>query len=587
MNYSLKIYDSKNKEKLSFFKLGKQFLVFLKDEKLNLIIALLAIIFSSAVSIITPFTLGYAIDNFIKNKDLNGLTKYSLIILGIYLVGFVSNFVQTRTMGYIGQNILFKLRQALFKKIQSLPLAFFNQNKLGDLISRINNDTDKLNQFFSQQLNQFAGNFFTMVGIAVFIFFINWKLSLVTLASAFVLFIFSYFITPWISRRNRMSLQSLGGMSAEIQESLNNFKVMVAFDRRDYFRDNFDQANVDNFNASVKSGIANNISGPMYDFAGNLATMLVLLYGIFLITQGQFTVGLLISFLSYTDRFYGPLRQMATILSSAQVALAGWNRIFEILHLKSDMPVLPESILEKTNSVMCFQNVSFKYDDSKWILKDINFNFCYGKTYAIVGPTGGGKSTTASLMARLYDPQKGKIYLDGKDIRTYKFDELSEKIGFILQEQYLFTGTVGENIVYGNPEFEVYSKTKLEKLLKELDLEVLISKFDQGLDTPITPTTETISLGQKQLISFIRAIIRRPDLLIMDEATANIDTITEGLLQTIIDKLPPQTTKVIIAHRLNTIKKADEIYFVNNGTVETAESFEKSLELIKKSKRNS
>ena len=587
MNYSLKIYDSKNKEKLSFFKLGKQFLSFLSDEKLKLVISLVAIIISSAVSIITPFVLGKAIDDFVKNKNLSNLTRYSLIILGVYLIGFVVNFVQTRMMGYIGQNILFKLRQALFKKIQSLPLAFFNQNKLGDLISRINNDTDKLNQFFSQQLNQFAGNFFTMVGIGVFIFFINWRLALVTLASAFVLFIVTYLITPWISRRNRMSLQSLGDLSAEIQESLNNFKVMVAFDRRDYFRENFNRVNVDNFNYSVKSGIANNISGPMYDFSGNLATLLVLIYGIFLITQGQFTVGLLISFLSYTDRFYGPLRQMATILASAQVALAGWNRIFEILHLESDLPVLPEDTLKETNSIMRFKNVSFKYDDSKLILKDINFNFGYGKTYAIVGPTGGGKSTTASLMARLYDPQKGKIYLDGKDIRTYNFDELAKKIGFILQEQYLFTGTVGENIVYGNHEFEIYSKSKLEKLLKELDLEVLISKFDQGLDTPITPTTETISLGQKQLISFIRAIIRRPDLLIMDEATANIDTITEGLLQTIIDKLPEKTTKVIIAHRLNTIKKADEIYFVNNGTVETAESFEKSLELIKKSKRNS
>jgi len=587
MNYSLKIYDSKNKEKLSFFKLGKQFLSFLSDEKLKLVISLVAIIISSAVSIITPFVLGKAIDDFVKNKNLTNLTRYSLIILGVYLIGFVVNFVQTRMMGYIGQNILFKLRQALFKKIQSLPLAFFNQNKLGDLISRINNDTDKLNQFFSQQLNQFAGNFFTMVGIGVFIFFINWRLALVTLASAFVLFIVTYLITPWISRRNRMSLQSLGDLSAEIQESLNNFKVMVAFDRRDYFRENFNRVNVDNFNYSVKSGIANNISGPMYDFSGNLATLLVLIYGIFLITQGQFTVGLLISFLSYTDRFYGPLRQMATILASAQVALAGWNRIFEILHLESDLPVLPEDTLKETNSIMRFKNVSFKYDDSKLILKDINFNFGYGKTYAIVGPTGGGKSTTASLMARLYDPQKGKIYLDGKDIRTYNFDELAKKIGFILQEQYLFTGTVGENIVYGNHEFEIYSKSKLEKLLKELDLEVLISKFDQGLDTPITPTTETISLGQKQLISFIRAIIRRPDLLIMDEATANIDTITEGLLQTIIDKLPPQTTKVIIAHRLNTIKKADEIYFVNNGSVETAESFEKSLELITKSKRES
>jgi len=586
-NYSLKIYDVKNREKLSFFKLGKQFLGFLSDEKFKLIISFFAIIINSTVSIATPFILGKAVDDFIKNKDLGNLTRYSLVILGIYMVGFFSNFVQTRTMGVIGQNILFKLRQALFKKIQSLPLAFFNQNKLGDLISRINNDTDKLNHFFSQQLNQFAGNFFTMIGIGAFIFFINWKLALVTLASAFTLFIVTYLITPWISRRNRISLQSLGSLSAEISESLNNFKVMVAFDRRDYFRENFNRVNTDNFNYSVRSGVANNISGPMYDFSGNLAVLLVLIYGIFLISQGQFTVGLLISFLSYTDRFYSPLRQMASILASAQVALAGWNRIFEILHLDSDMPVLPEDAFKKTNSIMCFDDVGFKYDESKWILKNINFNFGYGKTYAIVGPTGGGKSTTASLMSRLYDPQKGKIYLEGKDIRTYHYDELSKKIGFILQEQYLFTGTVGENIVYGNPEFVVYSKNKLKKSLKDLDLEVLINKFDQGLDTPITPTTETISLGQKQLISFIRAIIRRPELLIMDEATANIDTITEGLLQTIIDKLPEQTTKVIIAHRLNTIKKADEIYFVNNGSVETAESFEKSLELITKSKRES
>jgi len=277
---------------------------------------------------------------------------------------------------------------------------------------------------------------------------------------------------------------------------------------------------------------------------------------------------------------------MASILASAQTALAGWNRIFEILHLSSDMPILPETTTKETTSVMHFTNVSFKYEGSHWILKDVNFNFCHGKTYAIVGPTGGGKSTLASLMSRLYDPQKGTVYLEGRDIKTYQSDQLSQKIGFILQDQFLFTGTVGENIVYGNPEFSVYSETRLKKILKDLDLEILINKFDKGLDTAVTPTTETISLGQKQLISFIRAIIRKPDLLIMDEATANIDTVTEGLLQTIIDKLPSETTKVIIAHRLNTIKKADEIYFVNNGSIETAKTFEKSIELITHSQRN-
>jgi ATP-binding cassette subfamily B protein len=587
MNYTLKNYDSANRERLNFFRLAKQFYRFLSDEKVRLIISFLAILANSAVSIAIPFILGYTIDHFIQNKNFSGLVEYSLIIFGIYLIGFATSFIQTRNMGFIGQNILFKLRQALFTKIQSLPLAFFNENKLGDLISRINNDTDKLNQFFSQQLNQFAGNFFTMLGISIFIFFINYKLALVTLCSAFILFIFTYIISPLMTRKNRLSLQSLGNLSAEIQESLNNFKVIIAFDRRDYFRDNFNRANSDNFHYSVQAGIANNISSPIYDFAGNIATLLVLLYGIFLISQGQFTVGLLISFLSYTDRFYGPLRQMASILASAQVAMAGWNRIFEILNLSSDMPIIPETITKETTSVMHFTNVSFKYEGNHWILKDVNFNFCHGQTYAIVGPTGGGKSTLASLMSRLYDPQKGTIYLEGKNIKTYQPDQLSQKIGFILQEQYLFTGTVGENITYGNPEFTTYSKTRLEKILKDLDLEVLINKFDQGLDTLVTPTTETISLGQKQLISFIRAIIRKPDLLIMDEATANIDTVTEGLLQTILDKLPSETTKVIIAHRLNTIKKADEIYFVNNGSIQTAESFEKSLDLITNSQRNS
>jgi ATP-binding cassette, subfamily B, bacterial len=587
MNYTLKIYDSSQREKLNFFRLAKQFLRFLVDEKPRLIVSFFAIIINSAVSIATPFILGYAIDNFIQHKNLSGLAGYSLLIFAIYLLGFVTNFAQTRNMGYIGQNILYKLRQALFTKIQSLPLAFFNQNKLGDLISRINNDTDKLNQFFSQQLNQFAGNFFTMVGICIFIFFVNFKLALVTLSTAFILFIITYLISPWISRKNRLSLQSLGNLSAEIQESLNNFKIIVAFDRRDYFRDNFNRANEDNFQASVRSGIANNISGPMYDFSGNLATLLVLLYGIYLISQGQLTVGVLVSFLSYTDRFYGPLRQMASLIASAQVALAGWNRIFETLHLSSDMPVLPETAVKETDSIMHFDQVSFSYEARHWILKNVSFNFCRGKTYAIVGPTGGGKSTLASLMTRLYDPQKGTIYLENQDIKTYEPQKLSQKIGFILQEQFLFTGTVGENIAYGHPDFSTYSKTKLANILRKLDLEVLVNKFDQGLDTLVTPTIETISLGQKQLISFIRAIIRQPDLLIMDEATANIDTVTEGLLQTIIDKLPPETTKVIIAHRLNTIKKADEIYFVNHGSIVTAESFEKSLELITKSKRNS
>lgn len=584
MNYSLRNKDSKDVKRESSLRLIKQFSVYLEDQKFRLLVSTISIIINSAANIATPLLLGYTIDNFINHKDLAGITKFSFLLALLYIVISITAFIQTRTMGTIGQNILYKLRNDVFTKIQSLPLVFFNQNKLGDLISRINNDTDKLNQFFSQSLVQFVGNIFTIIGVGVFIFFINFQFAVITISSAIFLLIITYLISPWINKMNRLNLQALGNLSAEIQESLNNFKVIVSFDRRDYFRDNFNNANDENFSASVKAGIAGNITAPLYDLSGNIASLLVLAFGIEMILHSQLTIGTLVAFLSYTDKFYSPLRQMAAIWSNALVSLAAWSRISEILKLHSNLQILPAQVTEPTKHIMQFHNVSFGYTKRK-VLHDVNFTFDKGKTYAIVGPTGGGKSTTASLMARLYDPEKGEILFEGHDIRTIAPDELSRKIGFILQDQFLFTGTVGENIAYGNPDYLEYSKLELEKELKKLNLDILVEKFEEGLDTPVTPSTELISLGQKQIISFLRAIIRKPELLIMDEATANIDTVTEGLLQIILDKLPPETTKVIIAHRFNTIKKADEIYFVNNGQVISTESYEKSLEMINETKR--
>lgn len=560
--------------------------MYLTNEKLRLLFSVICITINSSANIAIPLFIGYIVDHNIIHRDLVHLASNSLFLILLYLIIALTGFLQTRNMGTVGQHLLYNLRNHLFAKIQSLPLSFFNQNKLGDLISRINNDTDKLNQFFSQSLVQFIGNIFTIIGIGIFIFFVNFQLSMVTISSALVLLLITYFITPWLKKQNSLNLVSLGSLSAEIQESLNNFKVIVSFDRRDYFRDNFYQANDLNFKAAIRSGLANNITAPLYDLSGNMASLLVLVFGLEMVLRGQLSLGLLIAFLSYTDKFYSPLRQMAAIWANAQASLAAWSRVLEILDIQSNLTIQQVRQTEDSQHIMQFRHVTFGYHQEK-ILKDISFTFDKGKTYAIVGPTGGGKSTLAALMSRLYDPQQGKILFKGRDIRTFEPEELSREIGFILQDQYLFSGTVGENIVYGNPSFPVYSREKLTSMLNELDLNVLIDKFEAGLDTPVTPTTELISLGQRQLISFLRAVIRRPQFLIMDEATANIDTITEKLLQKIIDKLPRETTKVIIAHRFNTIKNADEIYFVNNGQVISAESYEKSLELIKHAKRSS
>jgi ATP-binding cassette subfamily B protein len=376
-------------------------------------------------------------------------------------------------------------------------------------------------------------------------------------------------------------------MSAEIQESLNNFKVIVAFNRRDYFRKRFKQVNDKNFSTAVSAGYANNMFTPVYGMAASIAQMITLFYGIYLITAGEFTIGLLISYISYLTRFYDPIRQIAGLWSTFQIALAGWDRITEILSLESDMPIIESEKKKADKSVLSFKNVSFKYPEGKDVLRGINFNLEPGKTYALVGPTGGGKTTTASLMARLYDATGGDIYLDGKDIRAYTPSERTKKIGFILQEPFLFTGTVRENILYGNEEYLPYSDDELAKVLQQFHLDRLLERFDKGLQTTVNSQGESVSLGQRQLIAFMRAVLRNPELLILDEATANIDTVTEQLLDDILKQLPETTTRVIIAHRLNTIENADEIFFINSGEITRAGSLKHAISMLMEGKRES
>jgi ATP-binding cassette subfamily B protein len=325
---------------------------------------------------------------------------------------------------------------------------------------------------------------------------------------------------------------------------------------------------------------------PLYGFAQNLATLLVVAYGIILIGEAETTAGLLIGFLLYVNNFYGPMRQVATVWSSYQLALAALDRISEVLALESDMPVLPAGTPESA-SVLQFRNVDFQYPGGKEVLHDITLELEKGSVYALVGPTGGGKTTTASLMARLYDPTAGSILLDGRDIRSLPPAERARKIGVIPQEPFLFTGTVRDNIVYGNEDYANCSTEQLADVLVKSNLSSLLSRFSEGLETKVASSGNSISLGQKQLIAFMRATLRSPELLILDEATANIDTVTEQLLEEILAKLPPQTTKVIIAHRLNTIDKVDQIFFVNSGGIALAGSMEHALEMLLHEKRAS
>src|SRR5215468_1192327 len=337
-NYTLNI-NAKPAQSAAIGPALKRLAPLLKDDKRLVASAFIAMLVSNGSSLVGPVIISYTVDTYIQNGNFTGVLTFTAILLGVYLCGLFASYFQTLAMGTVGRTVLFKLRNALFTKLQSLPLVFFNQNKAGDLISRINNDTEKLNLFFAQSLVQLAGNVFMMTGAAIFLVSLNVELGLAALAPAAGVLILTQLVSGWVRARNLKSLRSLGGMSAEITESLSNFKVIVAFNRLDYFRQKFNEANEHNFGASVSSGIANGIFMPIYGLAFNLAQIVVLAYGIYMISVGQLTVGLLIGFLLYVNSFYMPLRQVAVMWSSLQLALAAVDRISEVLSLESNMPI--------------------------------------------------------------------------------------------------------------------------------------------------------------------------------------------------------------------------------------------------------
>lgn len=587
MNYDLSQATDKMLGKLPVLASLRKLVSIISGERRNLIIAFTAIFLNAGLSLAGPYIVGYTIDNHVQAKDYHGVLFFAGLLLVMYVLAFAVNYAQMRMMGGIGQRMLFSLRNSVFNKLQELPLDFFNQNKAGDLISRINNDTDKVNQFFSQSLMQFIGSLITMTGAVILLLAINLPLGIAALSPAILLLIFTKSVSPWIRRKNEASLVSLGNLSAEIQESLANFRVVVAFNRRDYFRRRFEEVNNENYSRSVQAGIANIILTPVYTFASNIGQLIVLSLGIWLIIKGFFSIGLLISFIAYISNFYNPLRQMAALWANFQLALAAWDRISHLLSFENNLKVIDDRSNDGNAPYLHFRDVSFSYPNGKEVLHNVSFDLQRGRTYAFVGPTGGGKTTTASLIARLYDATRGTILLDGRDIRSYTSCERASKIGFILQEPLLFSGTVRENITYGNPECAGLSNDQLERALTDVQLAGLLKRFDKGLDTPVQTSGDGLSLGQKQIIAFMRAILRKPELLILDEATANIDTVTEQQLEAILKKLPETTIRVIIAHRLNTIENADEIFFVNSGEIIAAGSFDEALNLLMHGKMES
>ncbi len=572
MNYQLS--EQKNARALDSL---RRLWPMLRPQRALLAMGTVALVSNTVLALSAPALTGYAIDHYVSGRDLAGLARCCIVLLLLYAGAGVAVYYQSVWTGSVGQHLLFRLRNLLFEKLQQLPLSFFQVNPSGDLISRLNNDTDKINLFFSQALMQFVGGLITMVGSACFLIALNPRLGLVALAPAFFLLALTRLLAPLTRGRNAENLKSLGNLTAESSDSLENFKVVVAFDRQDYFRERFERANQTNYRSSWRASIANQLFVPTYALSSNLAQLIVLLYGLEQVERGELTVGMLIGYLVYVIRFYDPVRGMAQLWATFQTAMAGWDRIHAILSLESNLTVVPTAEPVQAGALRLeFRDVHFGYNPEREILSDVHMRLEAGKSYALVGPTGGGKTTTASLMARLYDPGQGEIRLDGRDLRSYPAAERSRKIGFILQEPFLQAGTLRQNFQYANADYR-------DELIAEMRMESLVSSFSEGLDTQVAG----LSLGQKQIVAFMRAVLRRPQLLILDEATANIDTVTESALSSILEQLPETTTRVIIAHRLNTIARADQIYFINQGRVQLAGSMAEAVTMLREGGRSS
>ncbi|HEX7710786.1 MAG TPA: ABC transporter ATP-binding protein [Sphingomonadaceae bacterium] len=579
MDYTLKT-DDKAAKRETLASVYRRLAPLLAEETRNLSIAVLCVVLTSAANLLTPLLVARVVDTAMTHGDYGQLLRYAGVLAVVYLLALSTSYMQTLRMGTVGRNVLFGLRNELFTQLSSLPVAFFAQNRSGDLISRVNNDTDKLNQFFSQALMQMFGNLFIVTGAGILLLVLNFELGLAAIAPAVGLLLITRAISPWVKRSNRRSMESLGALSGDVSESLANFEVIVAFNRVDYFRQKFAASNERNYRTAARAGISSGLFMPLYTLAGSAGSILVLALGVWLISQGTLTIGLLVGYLMYVTSFYNPLRQMATVWSSLQQAMAALDRVTEMLSLRNDLVRVENSVTGPGDAVLAFDRVSFGYSSGKQVLSDVTLTLERGKTYALVGPTGGGKTTTAMLMARLYDPAEGTVFLDGRDIRTLEPTERARKIGFILQEPFLFSGTIRDNIVYGHDAFAEISDEELAQRLAAQGLGRFLERFKDGLATPVSGGGDGLSLGQKQLVAFLRAVLREPEILILDEATANIDTVTERLLEDVLAKLPRETTKVIIAHRLNTIRNADDIFFVGGGALVEAGSMEHAMDML-------
>ncbi len=532
--------------------------------KAKLIIVALLVVLYSLLGLAGPYLIGVAIDRFIVVHNLPGLEKISLLLFLVYLFYNLFQLIAGWIMAKVSQTALRQLSGDLFTHIQTLPVSYFDHNSSGGLMSRLTNDIDAINQAVSQNVTSLVASLLSLGGIVIAMFLLDAWLALTTLLVIPVML----WLTQYVARYTRMGFRKLqkqlGEMYGVMEESISGLKVIKAFRRSEEVIERFQRQNEQVFNAAVYANSYSMLLMPLGNVLGNLFVIVIASAGGWIALKGMVTVGVIATFIIYGQNFIQPLRQLANMYNTIQSALAGSERIFEILDIPSEVDSSQEKVPSTIAGTISFEHVTFAYEKGAPIVRDMTFVAEPGKTIALVGPTGAGKTTIINLLTRFYETTSGSITIDGRDIREFSKAALRSRLGLVLQDTFLFSGTVMENIRFGHLDA---TDEECRQAAELAGADEFIRQLPLGYKTELSERAGNLSQGQRQLLAITRVILANPDILILDEATSSVDTRTELRIQKALLRLMKGRTSVVIAHRLSTIRDADQVLVIDNGTI--------------------
>lgn len=570
-------FDDENLGKAYDARLMKRLIGYLMPYKKWMVLAFFIMIIASLLQLAGPYVIKTGIDKYIANDDVEGLGWLVLIYAAILVVQFVSTFGQIYLMEWIGQRAMYDLRLAVFRHVQSLGMNFFDRNPVGRVLTRITSDINSLNELFSSGVVTILGDLLTIFGIIGVMLVINWKLALMALIGLPLLIVATIIFRIKVRHAYREIRRLIARLNAYVQEHISGVSVVQHFVQENRVFKRFDKINDELKKKHHRSIIYYALFYPVIEVIGALSLAIIIWYGGSKVIQGTLTFGTLVAFSQYMEMFFRPIRDLSEKYNILQTAMASSERVFKLLDTRPAItpPAKPQKLSDVRGRIE-FKDVWFAYNPGEWILKNINLTIEAGEKVAVVGATGSGKTTFTNLILRFYDYQKGSVKLDGIELKQLTEQQIRENISLVLQDVFLFSGKIDQNIRLGNPSI---SDDQIEKSAREVNLMRIGSGLKNDLKTDVGERGGLLSVGQKQLVSFARALAFDPKILILDEATSSVDTETELIIQRATETLMKGRTSLIIAHRLSTIKQVDKIVVIHKGEIREIGNHE---ELLKK-----